>query len=210
MAKLIAISGTHGCGKTTLLNEIKNQHYPYSVSVDDFKASRTIQAQLGTDLSQITDLPTLLNFQTLVLEAKAKNDLELLRHPADVVIVERSMLDLIAYTQLWLYELDPCQTAVDWFNQYTHRALAYHRLYAATILISSTHEIPFVADPNRGKEDTRLRFEFLLRLQLHLFETLSQRPGYHINSECVTIPDRLAKVAEIFPEILKLHYYDRK
>ena len=75
MAKLVAISGTHGCGKSTVLNEVQLK-LPKNFAIDDFKASREVQASLGIDLqTALSDLTSLVAFQEKVFEVKVKNDM---------------------------------------------------------------------------------------------------------------------------------------
>lgn len=103
MAKVVGISGAQGGGKTSLLAELKTRGW----TVDDFKVSRAVQAQLGwKSLDNVLKDPlTMMDFQEEVFRQKLNHDYALRDSDAPVVLVERTFADICAYTTHWTWEL---------------------------------------------------------------------------------------------------------
>ena len=107
MAKIIGVCGPQGSGKTTLLESLKGQ--VKDVLVDDFKVSRHVQNELGTT-SLLTNVQSsfkdMIQFQLKIATTKFKHDDELLkRNDADIILVERTFIDVLTYTTIWTHEL---------------------------------------------------------------------------------------------------------
>jgi predicted ATPase len=153
--RIVGVSGAQGCGKSSLLEELKARGY----QVDDFKVSRTVQKQLGWEkLDTVMDnWETMKQFQEAVLKAKYEHDLGLkkLSRPG-TILTERTFFDISAYTVLWvekfIYRGDISVTlASEWFLDYLKRANAYQLdIYDVVINVPLMSHIPVENDPRRA------------------------------------------------------------
>lgn len=172
MAKIIAISGTHGSGKSTLISSLASVKYQIpqtlgagiqqlSIYIDDFKVSRSVQADFGVTLAEAEkDLPTLKRFQEEIIKRKYEHDSELKHRPEDVVIVERSGIDILVYCALWFQKNLIC--GIDnykWFNTYKLQVFNLQKIYDGVVFVPAHPGIPFIAEENRAPEDNRELFE---------------------------------------------------
>ena len=106
MAKLIGISGPQGSGKTTLLNALDRKID--GVDIDTFKVSRTVQRENNAaSLEDLcSNLESVLKFQNRIIELKIERDEQAIaRHDVDFVIVDRTFIDIIVYTRMWITQL---------------------------------------------------------------------------------------------------------
>lgn len=150
---VISISGTQGSGKSTLLNALEAQ----GVSVDHYKVSRAVQKELGAtalaDLTQTSE--SIRHFQELVFEKKYANDKSLKDHNR-IILVERSFIDVAAYTLLWmtsLLEYSPYSEADgEWLDDFLKRcAAAQFEIYSGSAMIPLMPGVKQEIDPNRAK-----------------------------------------------------------
>lgn len=154
--KIIAISGAHGCGKTSVLEELQKQNHQ-EIFIDDFKVSRTVLAELGLTLEQATKTATLTQkYQKLVLSKKIDRDGVVL--PSAVydpqvrsVFVDRSIADVYAYTRLWV---EKNNVDKKWFADFEDMCISTIRMYSKVLLIP-IGKFPFVDDGVRAKEETQ-------------------------------------------------------
>ena len=153
--RIVGVSGAQGCGKSSLLEELKARGY----QVDDFKVSRTVQKQLGWEkLDTVMDnWETMKRFQEAVLKAKYEHDLGLkkLSRPG-TILTERTFFDISAYTVLWvekfIYRGDISVTlASEWYLDYLKRANTYQLdIYDVVINVPLMSHIPVENDPRRA------------------------------------------------------------
>lgn len=161
MPRIIGVSGTHGAGKTTTLEELKKLgHY-----VDDFKVSRSVQRQLGWDsLTRVLEHPdTMFEFQNEVLRQKLEHDTALLKLDAPLIFVERTFADVYAYTALWTWKfVDYKQLSIDAallaMLDFTKRCQDAQSIYSGVVLLDRAAHVPVVNDPHRAKGDERHYF----------------------------------------------------
>lgn len=172
MAQLIAISGTHGSGKSTLIKELSSVKYYVpafleqfsdtpSLYIDDFKVSRTVQAQFGMTLAEAEqDIDTLIRFQEAIIEQKLNHDEKLKERPEDFVIVERSLLDVFTYASIWCQNnREQLAQHLHWYTEYHSRCLKGQMIYDGVVFVPSHSEVPFEAEANRAPLETRELFE---------------------------------------------------
>lgn len=190
---LISVIGTHCVGKSTLLNELKkNPNY----LIDDFKVSRSVQRALGyKSLAEaISTRDNMIVFQEAILTAKHNNDLQLkLKHPNEIVFVERSFLDIIIYTKLWFNQLGFDYN--DWLWDFERKALKFQRIYDGLILIEPHDDIPFELDLNRGSLETRNLFANNIKDSF----TASSIPGFLIQE--ASLQTRIANVKQLIKSL---------
>lgn len=150
---VVSISGTQGSGKSTLLNALEAR----GVSVDHYKVSRAVQKELGAmALAELTQtVESIRIFQELVFEKKYENDKKLKDHNG-IILVERSFIDVAAYTLLWmtlLLEHSPySEVDAAWLDDFINRcAAAQFEIYSGSVMIPLMPGIKQEVDPNRAK-----------------------------------------------------------
>ena len=114
---IIALSGSHGTGKRTVLNALaENNNY----KVDDFEAARFVMEKLGTSIKEFTSRGEsyIIEFQEETLLAKASCDSSLSDSLYPVIFVERCLSDLVAYSRLWNTGTEAYES---WLTDYTSR-----------------------------------------------------------------------------------------
>lgn len=195
--KIIAVTGAQGSGKSTLIEALR-PHVP----VDDFKVSRAVQARLGLKtLSSVMDSWDLMTkFQYAVLEEKSSSLLELLASPGDVTITERSSLDMLAYSRLWvLRHIQRGSVSVydaqTWFNEYREACITHTHMYAAFILLPLMEHVVFENDPQRADEESAT---FVFRRIMHEAEFFTQ-PNHCIVAR--SVQDRATEALEFIKKV---------
>lgn len=150
---VISISGTQGSGKSTLLHALEAR----GATVDHYKVSRAVQKELGaTALSDLTQSSaSIRHFQELVFEKKYMNDRSLKEHDG-IILVERSFIDVAAYTLLWmtsLLEHSPySESDGAWLNDFIKRcSAAQFEIYSGSAMIPLMPGIKHEVDLNRAR-----------------------------------------------------------
>jgi predicted ATPase len=160
---LIAVSGTQGVGKTTLLNELKKIDY----SVDNFKVSRTVQQELGfATLNEAvsSDWNTMAKFQDTIMSRKFANDCALSTLKTnDIIFVERSFIDILAYTEKWNFQLATQLWHNKWMNVYREQCLDMQKIYDGLIFVEHHEKIPFEDDVNRADKYSQHQIQTRLK-----------------------------------------------
>lgn len=150
---IFGLSGTHGTGKSTILTGLSDLGY----SVDRSQLSRTAQKQLGWETLSIAgeSVENMWALQDAILAALSERD-QRIRASHKITVVERTPADLWAYTKMWCERL-----GIDYKEDIT--AKRYHtkcrlasRLYHMNFVVRPDEAIPFVAEPNRADEKSRL------------------------------------------------------
>ncbi len=153
---ILGICGTHGTGKSTILNAAKDA----GCKVDFSQLSRTAQKQLGWDsLSKAQEsVDNMWALQDAILCAMYDRDQKIIKS-GELTIVERTPADAWAYTALWCSRL-----GIDVLDRFIQdkKADVYRRMcrdlareYARFVVVPPITEIPFEADPNRADESSR-------------------------------------------------------
>lgn len=193
--KIIAVSGTHGTGKTFLLEALK--HIDECI-VDDFKVSRSIQGSANLDNFTKTE-NSIIEFQEKIFDAKVQHDGSLTGNVP--ILVERSFFDIVIYTEISLSRFKYLKpTTRQWFKEYRARAFkAQADIYDGHIIIHPHIDIPFVQDPNRATFDTRYMFcekmfDCSLRGKSLKRSTDHQYQFRELNLYCADINDRITEV----------------
>lgn len=189
---LLGICGTHGTGKSTILNAAKNA----GCKVDFSQLSRTAQKQLGWDnLSKAQEsVDNMWALQDAILNAMNDRDQSILKS-GELTIVERTPADAWAYTALWcnrlginIFDRSFKNEAVEKYYNNCYD-LAQH--YLRFIVVPSIKEIPFEYDPNRADESSRDFVEkeinrFLWQSVLPIYTMkMTSKDGRAAEIECV-------------------------
>jgi len=184
--RIVGISGAQGGGKSSLLNELKARGY----TVDDFRVSRAVQAQLGwASLDNVMEsFDTMKAFQDEVFNQKYEQDMSYVNNgKPGMVLTERTFADIFAYTQLWAWKLlddgeDP-RKVMPWLGQYYKKCQqAQIECYSATILLPLMSHVVFEVDPHRAKKEDAervyeeiTRFTDLIKFQGHPSFVISEK-----------------------------------
>ena len=149
---IIGICGTHGTGKSTILQGVEAQGYP----VNKTQISRTVQSALGwsTLHEAQRSVQNMWDLQETILCVMWDRDTEIDRLGI-LTTVERTPADVWAYTEMWCtYHGVDFKTDRQATN-FKARCLKMAESYARFIIVEPTDAIPFEADPNRATLLTR-------------------------------------------------------
>lgn len=119
---LVAISGAQGCGKTTVLNRIRDLGF----RVIDRKTSRSILNDWNTSLEEVYGDPVrFIDFQEELIRRKAEDEREAISS-SDLWFTERSYADLFAYATI---VAGKDNRHADWLNSYYQRCQVLQSQY---------------------------------------------------------------------------------
>lgn len=153
MTQIIAASGAHATGKSVTLDAIAARKVKNFI-VDDFKISRTVLAKRGQTLEEATATSELTkSYQTDVLKA-AHSQLEFIKFCLagdPIVIVDRSVADIFAYTRLWC---ERNNIEKEWLVEFKAKCVKMLSMYDK-IFVFPIGVFPFVDDGIRAKHDTQ-------------------------------------------------------
>jgi AAA domain len=136
---LIAISGSQGTGKTTLIDAL-----PYEKITR--KTSRSILSEWGVTLSQVNnDRPLTIKFQDEILQRKIEDEWEATESD-QVFITERTYADLFVYA---LVAIGKDNEYSDWLDDYYDRCALAQKRYGWVLYLTGGHFRP-VYDGVRG------------------------------------------------------------
>ena len=147
MKYLIGLCGTHGTGKSTILQGVKAAGY----AVNEAQLSRTAQKNLGWDTlgrAQESD-KNMWALQDAIIDALEARD-QAVQDSGVFTLVERTPADLWAYTAMWCQRLGidtaTDQRAIDYRARCDRLALNYLRF----MVVVPDASIPFQEDPHRA------------------------------------------------------------
>lgn len=180
---LLALSGTHGTGKSTILHG--------GFNIDESQLSRSAQKSLGWDKLSIAgdSVENMWALQNAILDALIERDDRLLAKGV-TVLVERSPADLWAYLAMWCKHHNvPLSNSrvVDYWAKCAHRAKKYDRIF----IVPQTAAVPFVSDPNRATKETRDQVDKYIR-EFLTENFISKYEITNSSKEC-----RIAEVASV-------------
>lgn len=129
---LIAISGSQGSGKSTILSKIKDAGF----NTIERKTSRSILSDWGVTLQQVNNNPELtIKFQEEISKRKFEDEQHAI-NVHDLYFTERTHADLFTYA---LVSLGKDNTYSDWLNDYYHQCMKYNQNYAAVYYLRAGH-----------------------------------------------------------------------
>lgn len=138
---LVGLCGTQGCGKTTLLEQIKSRPSYNNIHVEFNTSSRSVvkAKQISFDRTFYSNPELIAEFQVSVLKAMCESHYEMLsvarQHDPTIVVTDRTYTDLDAYLQTNLGVFPE-------FEQFIER---YHKLCVllSSICFDSVVMMPF-------------------------------------------------------------------
>lgn len=126
---LIAISGSQGSGKSTVLSELEKYGYP----IVKRKTSRSVLKDWNVSLEEVNNDPNLsCNFQTELTDRKYKDEFNAL-HSDDLEFTERTHADLFTYALINLGKLNEHS---DWLNEYYSDCMMYQAEYSLVFYLA--------------------------------------------------------------------------
>jgi len=127
---LIAISGSQGCGKTTILRELKNRGY----NVTERKTARSILNDWGVSLDVVNQNFDLKKaFQAELVKRKYADEIEL-SLSSDLYFTERSFADLFTYSLIAFGQYNEFD---EWLDQYYDECREHTQNYDHIFYIQS-------------------------------------------------------------------------
>ncbi len=127
---LISISGSQGCGKTTLLNKLVEK---YGFNVIERKTSRSLLSDMGYTLNEINQSDELtIEFQEKIIDRKHEDEYEAVKS-SDIWFTERSYADLFTYA---LMNLGRNNEHNCWLEQYYNRCWTLQMNYRGIIFLN--------------------------------------------------------------------------
>jgi predicted ATPase len=129
---LIAVSGSQGAGKSTILSNLKNMGY----HTIERKTSRSLLSELNVTLDEVNNSIDLsVQFQELVISRKYEDEEEA-RLSTELWFTERSYADLFTYA---LLNLGKVNIYDDWLNNYHDRCSMYQMSYYKVMYLVAGH-----------------------------------------------------------------------
>lgn len=129
---LIAISGSQGSGKSTILSKIKELGY----NTIERKTSRSILADWGITLQDVNNDPKLTTkFQDEITKRKFDDEIDAIQSN-ELWFTERTHADLFTYA---LVTLGKDNQFSDWLNQYYTTCMNHNQGYAGVYYLRAGH-----------------------------------------------------------------------
>lgn len=127
---LVAISGSQGSGKSTVLNKLKH----LGCSVVERKTSRSILSDWGVSLEDINnDHKLTIAFQQEIIQRKYNDDIKAAESES-VWFTERTPIDLLVYATISLGKENKYS---DWLIQYGNSCIQLLKHYTHTFFLTS-------------------------------------------------------------------------
>ena len=131
---LIAISGSQGSGKSTVINTLKDRGYP----VVEGKTSRSILEEWNVTLSQVNnDRELTVRFQDEILQRKINDDTEMAKDPSRIVFTERTLADFFTYA---LVAIGKDNEYSEWVNDYFDRCVKAQQIYSHNFYLTKLNK----------------------------------------------------------------------
>lgn len=139
---LLAVSGSQGAGKTTVLNELTKAGF----KVIERKTSRSILSDWGVTLAEVNNNPALtIKFQEEILKRKLEDEAEAV-NSSDIWFTERTFTDLFVYA---LVALGKDNEYSEWLDEYYEKCKYAQESYDAVFYLQAGYFQP-VNDGVRG------------------------------------------------------------
>lgn len=129
---LVAISGSQGSGKSTILSQIKEKGF----RTIERKTSRSILSDWGVTLEEVNNNSELtIKFQEEITKRKFDDELAAIKS-GDLFFTERTHADLFTYA---LVSLGKDNNYSDWLDEYYHTCMRYNQYYGAVYYLRAGH-----------------------------------------------------------------------
>lgn len=130
---LVAIMGSQGSGKSTILNGLKERGY----NVVERKTSRSILTDWGVTLQEVNNNPELtIKFQNEIIMRKARDEEQSAICSNEIWFTERTFVDLFTYA---LVSLGKDNQYSDWLDEYYRMCMAFQQRYDYVYYLTAGH-----------------------------------------------------------------------
>lgn len=150
---IVGLCGTHGTGKSTILNGVKDAGW----AVDQTQLSRAAQRALGWDTLEraVENADRMWDLQEAILAGMYDRDLSI-KSTGVITLVERTPADVWAYTELWCarHGIDP--RTDNHARNYRARCMRMADAYNKFLIVEISDKVPFESDPRRADADSRI------------------------------------------------------
>jgi predicted ATPase len=159
-ARIVGLCGTHGTGKSTIINGIRDLGY----KVNQAQLSRSAQKALGWDtLSRAQESKAnMWALQYAIMDAMFDRDQEALS-TGEIVLVERTPADIWAYTEMWCRRLNIDPINDQQAREYKAQCRSFADNYCRFLFIPVSEAVKFVAEPNRADLESRTFVDIAIR-----------------------------------------------
>ena len=181
---ILSLSGTQGCGKSTILSSLSNMGY----NVITRKTSRSVLTDWETDLDEIyNDSYMMQKFQDEVFDRKLSDE-EKYINSDDIWFTDRSYVDLLVYSTIILGHNQKCS---DWLDNYFQKCKQQQNKYKSIFYISP---LPFISSD--GIRNSNVVFNALVDYSIiGYLKRLNKSSIYNIQSESNS--DRINEILQI-------------
>ena len=181
---LVAISGSQGSGKSTILNKIKELGFP----VIERKTSRSILSDWGVTLQEVNnDCELTTRFQDEITRRKFEDEKEALKSKSTLWFTERTHADLFTYA---LVSLGKDNRYSDWLNEYYMTCMNYNQHYEKAFYLRAG-QFNVEHDGTRGSNHHYSRMVDLTMLDM------TQQMVHNSKLTIIETPDLMQRVAII-------------
>lgn len=154
---LIAISGSQGTGKTTVLKELDALGF----RIVGRKTSRSILADWGVTLEEVNDSQTLtVKFQEEIIKRKMEDERDAAASTEEIWFTERTYTDLFVYNLITLGKHNQWS---DFIDDYYNKCKQLNNTYSLVFYLRAGHFVP-EHDGVRGSNKHYSRMVDLLML----------------------------------------------
>jgi predicted ATPase len=139
---LVAVSGSQGSGKSTILKLLNNNGF----NTIDRKTSRSVLEDWGITLAEVNDDTALtLKFQEEITKRKYEDEVEQAQSD-ELYFTERTHADLFVYA---LVTLGYNNEHNAWLNSYYKKSMEYNQMYSSVYYLRAGH-FDVASDGTRG------------------------------------------------------------
>ncbi len=132
---LIAIAGSQGSGKTTVINQLRDKGF----NIIERKTSRSILEDWNVTLNQVNnDHDLTIRFQNEIVARKFKDEQHAYTSP-EIYVTERTYADLFTYA---LVSVGKDNEYSSWLTEYYNKCVIAQQSYSMIYYLKAGHFVP--------------------------------------------------------------------
>lgn len=174
---LISISGSQGCGKSTIISKLNNKPFTdcngeiHTSFIVERKTSRSILSDWGVSLQEVnTNSQLTIKFQDEIITRKFLDEQDAVRSN-NLYYTERSYADLFVYAMV---ALGKDNMYAEWLNDYYKRCMEYQQTYQHIYYLKAGY-FNVVGDGVRGESKHYSRMVDIVMLDYTEQMTMGQK-----------------------------------